>query len=130
MTILKNYWILTCLIATGVISIATSKQTYNLDDLTFSNYGAASNCPNATVTNQAITVSSAGIITNPAGMDFLSLGLPVTNLVIPTQTPLTGTVNSANRTCTYSVNTTNGTLHIYSCSDNNVLICQVTFTQL
>lgn len=116
---------LSLLIATAV-TVATSK--VDNKETEYSYFGAASNCANATTTNQAI-VTSLGAITSPAGMTFVDLGIPKTTLNIPTETTVSGTITGGlTRVCTYSLNTTSGTLHVYSCSDNNNPVCAVTFT--
>jgi hypothetical protein len=92
-------------------------------------YGAASNCANATVTNQSIGVIYGAKIQTPEGMTFLTLGIPKANLGIAYETTVSGTITGGlTRVCTYSLNTTSGTLHVYSCSDNNNPVCQVSFT--
>lgn len=126
---IKIIFVIVCLIATSIVTIATSKSS-NGTVLVNSNYGSASNCSNATVTNQVITVSSSGFIVSPEMIDFKNLGLPVATLQIATQTAISGTVGSVSRSCTYSLNSTSGTLHVYSCDDNGTPSCQVSFTPL
>lgn len=119
----KIFATLSLLIA-AVVTVATSKK----EETEYSYYGAASNCANATTTNQAISVSFGSIIT-PAGMTFVDLGIPKTTLNIATDTTVSGTIaGGLTRVCTYSLNTVSGTLHVYGCSDNNNPVCQVTFT--
>ncbi|MES2802137.1 MAG: hypothetical protein V4654_06565 [Bdellovibrionota bacterium] len=118
----KIFATLTLLIA-AVVTVATSKK----EDTEYSYYGAASNCANATTTNQAISTSFGSIIT-PAGMTFVDLGIPRTTLNIAVDTTVSGTIaGGLTRVCTYSLNTASGTLHVYGCSDNNNPVCQVTF---
>ena len=126
---IKIIFVIVCLIATSIVTIATSKKR-DIPVLLNSSYGSASNCLNATVTNQAISVTSTGIIVAPEMIDFRNLGLPVTTLQIATQTAISGTVGSVLRSCTYSLNSTSGTLHVYSCDDNGTPSCQVSFTPL
>lgn len=121
----KVFVILSLLIAAAV-TVATSKATD--EETEYSYFGAASNCANATTTNQAI-ITSFGAITTPAGMTFVDLGIPKTTLNIPTETTVSGTIaGGLTRVCTYSLNTTSGTMHVYSCSDNSNPACQVSFT--
>jgi hypothetical protein len=112
-----------CLVATTVITVATSK--VKEDEQGISYYGAASNCVNPNV-NEVIGVSS-NMIVSPDAVDFTDLGLPQPTLSIASETSVSGTVNSQTRVCNYSLNTTSGTLHVYGCSDNGVPACQVTF---
>lgn len=122
----QRVFAVTSLLIAAVVTIATSKAKD--DETEYSYFGAASNCANATTTNQAIIVS-LGTITTPAGMTFVDLGIPKTTLTIPTETTVSGTIaGGLTRVCTYSLNTTSGTLHVYSCSDNNNPVCAVTFT--
>ncbi len=112
------------LLVAAVVTVATSQQ----EETEYSYFGAASNCPNRTVTNQAISTAYGSIVT-PEGMTFVDLGLPKTTLDIPAETIVSGTIaGGLTRVCTYSLNTTSGTLHVYSCSDNNNPVCAVTFT--
>lgn len=114
---------LSLLIAT-VITVATSQRK----DTEYLYFGAASNCANATTTNQAISTSFGSIVT-PAGMTFLDLGIPRSTLFVASDTTVSGTIaGGLTRVCTYSLNSASGTLHVYSCSDNNNPVCQVTFT--
>ena len=122
-------FVIICLIGTSIVTIATSKKG-DSPVLLNSIYGSASNCLNATVTNQAITVSSAGSILSPEMIDFRNLGLPVATLKIATETAISGMVGSVVRSCSYSLNSTSGTLHVYSCDDNGTPSCQVSFTPL
>lgn len=112
-----------CLIATSVITVATSKK----DDATnLSFYVATSNCVNPNV-NEVIGVSGNQIV-SPSSVDFTDLGLPQPTLTIATDTTVSGTANAVTRVCTYSSNNSNGTQqHIYGCSDNNVPTCAVMF---
>lgn len=113
------------LIFAAAVTVATSKVDEEPDVTAF---GAASNCANATTTNQIITVSNGSIVT-PAGMTFVDLGIPRITLSIATDTTVSGTIaGGLTRVCTYSLNTTSGTLHVYGCSDNNNPVCQVTFS--
>ncbi len=113
------------LLIAAVVTVATSKQE---EETEYSYFGAASTCANATTTNQAISVSFGSIIT-PAGMTFVDLGIPKTTLNVATDTTVSGTIaGGLARVCTYSLNTTSGTLHVYSCSDNSNPVCQVSFT--
>lgn len=112
-----------CLIATSVITVATSKVD---DEIDITLYGAASNCSNASITNQVIGVTD-NMIVSPDATDFTDLGLPQPTLSIATETTTSGTVNAKTRVCTYSVNTTSGTLHVYSCLDDGNPECMVTF---
>ncbi|AZZ37967.1 hypothetical protein CIK05_14530 [Bdellovibrio sp. qaytius] len=112
------------LVIASVVTVATSKK----EDTEYQYYGAASNCANATTTNQAISTSFGSIVT-PAGMTFLDLGIPKSTLDIAVQTTVSGTITGGlTRVCTYSLSTASGTLHVYSCSDNGNPVCQVTFT--
>lgn len=125
---LKKVFSLICLMATAVVSIATSKAPNSAPDSSF-RYGAASNCPDAIVTNQSITVLAGGI-TSPSGMDFSMLGLPTATVSIGQQTIVSGMVNGQIRSCTYSYDAALGAMHIYSCTDNGFASCQVSFTSL
>lgn len=116
-----------CLMATAIISIATSK-TSDSAPVTSTRYGEASNCASA-VTNVSITVSSEGKITEPANTSFLSFGLPVVDLVIGTAN-VSGVSNNIQRSCSYSLDTTSGRMHIYTCRDNGAFACMVTFTEI
>ena len=126
---IKIIFVILCLIGSSIVTIATSKKS-DIPVLLNSNYGSASNCSNATVTNQAITVTSAGIIVAPEMINFRNLGLPVTSLKIATDTAISGAVGTVVRSCSYSLNTTSGTLHVYSCTDDGTPSCQVSFTPL
>jgi len=120
----KVFAVISLLIA-AVVTVATSKATDEESEYFY--FGAASNCANATTTNQAISTLFGSIVT-PEGMTFVSLGLPKTTLNIPSETVVSGTITGGlNRVCTYSLNTTSGTLHVYSCSDNSNPVCQVSF---
>lgn len=121
----KVFAVISLLIA-AVVTVATSKATDEETEL--SSFGAASNCANATTTNQTISTAFGAIVT-PEGMTFIDLGLPKTTLDIPAETVVSGTISGGlSRVCTYSLNTTSGTLHVYSCSDNSNPVCQVSFT--
>lgn len=120
MIIIERLIVFFCLISTAIVTIETSKKG---DD-----FGAASNCANAKITNQVITVNEYGIVIAPSDRSFLDFGLPTSSLMIATQTAVSGTVNRATRDCTYSLNTTSETLHVYSCSDNGTPTCQISFT--
>jgi len=112
------------LIFAAAVTVATSQK----EETEYSYYGAASNCANATTTNQAISTSFGSIFT-PAGMTFLDLGIPKATLTIATDTVVSGTIaGGLTRVCTYSLSTASGTMHVYGCSDNNNPVCQVTFT--
>lgn len=113
------------LLVIGVISIATSKDDgKNVVEF----WGVGSNCPGATQTNAAISLAN-GVIISPAGVKFADFGLPVEINRIG-QTPITGTINSVNRTCQYSTQSQNNqTLHIYTCTDSNSQVCLVSFVQ-
>lgn len=126
MNSLQKVFATACLIFAAVITVATSKAPE--EETEYDTYGAASNCANATTTNQEITVSFASIVT-PEGMTFIDLGIPKSTLDIANQTSVSGTITGGlTRVCTYSLNTTSGTLHVYSCSDNNNPVCQVSFS--
>lgn len=113
------------LIFAAAVTVATSQK----EETEYLYYGAASNCANATTTNQAISTSLFGSIITPAGMTFLDLGIPKSTLTIATDTVVSGTIaGGLTRVCTYSLSTASGTLHVYGCSDNNNPVCQVTFT--
>ena len=113
------------LIFAAAVTVATSAAK---EETELSYYGAASNCANATTTNQAISTSFGSIVT-PAGMTFLDLGIPRATLTIATDTVVSGTIaGGLTRVCTYSLSTASGTLHVYGCSDNSNPVCQVTFT--
>lgn len=119
----EKVFIAFCLIVTSAITVATSKVD---DEIGITLYGAASNCSNASVTNQVIGVTE-NMIVSPAATDFTDLGLPQPTLSIATETSTSGTVNAKTRVCNYSLNTASGTLHVYSCSDDGTPECQVTF---
>lgn len=126
MNSLQKIFTAACLIFAAVITVATSQ--FPSESTLIETFGAASNCANATTTNQLITVTS-GTITEPQGMTFLDLGMPQSTLSVAKQTSVSGTISGGlTRLCTYSLNTTSGTLHVYSCSDNNNPVCQVSFT--
>lgn len=113
------------LLITAAVTVATSTSPGNPTEV---EYGAASNCANATVTNQKIGVIYSTKINTPEGMTFIDLGIPKAQLDIAYETTVSGTITGgATRVCTYSLNTTNGTLHVYSCADNGTAACQVTF---
>lgn len=115
-----------CLLIAATVTVATSKK--NDEETADDVYGAASNCANATTTNQEISVSFGAIVT-PAGMTFLDLGIPKSTLDIANETTVSAQIaGGLTRVCTYSLNTTSGTLHVYSCSDNSNPVCQVSFS--
>lgn len=113
-----------CLIATSVVTIATSKLK---DEEAASFYGAATTCSNATINNVLIGVSYGNTMISPTGKNFTDLGLPKATLTIATETVVSATVNAVTRVCSYSLNTSSGTMHVYSCFDNNNPSCMVTF---
>lgn len=120
----EKVFIAFCLMVTSVITIATSKAGDEVDIITF--YGAASNCSNATITNQVIGVTDNMIVT-PEGTNFTHLGLPKATLSIATETTTSGTVNAKTRVCTYSLDSSSGTLHMYTCLDDGSPACITTF---
>lgn len=126
MTIAKKAIASLVLLVTTAVTVATSTAP---DSPYETYYGAASNCANATVTNESIGVIYGTKINTPEGMTFLSLGLPKSQVNIANDTTVSGTLTGGiTRVCTYSLNTTSGILHVYSCSDNGTATCQVTFT--
>ncbi|MGE0631870.1 MAG: hypothetical protein AB7O96_05655 [Pseudobdellovibrionaceae bacterium] len=125
----ENILLALCLTMTAVVSIATSQAPSSGRTATKSAAGAASNCPGAILTNQQIVATSYGTITDPADIDFTFFGLPEEVVVIG-QTSVSGLVNGVTRTCVHSVDTTSGTMHVYTCSENDAVVCEVTFTAL
>ena len=119
----EKIFVSACLIATTVVTVATSKVQ---DEIDLKMYGAASNCGNASITNQVIGVNGNAIVT-PDGADFMDIGLPQPYLSIATETSVSGTIASVTRSCTYSLNSASGTLHVYTCLDNGAPACVITF---
>ncbi len=113
------------LVFAAVVSVATSKKT-DAVSAPIREYGMASNCSNATYTNQSISVQSNRVI-SPADATFLSFGLPTAYMTIASDAIVSATSNGVNRECTYSFQ---NNMSIYTCKDNGVFACQVSFTSL
>ena len=74
-----------------------------------------------------------GLITDPVSRTFLDYGLPIGAVRIGVDLTVSATVNGITRQCTYSSQVDGGsgkTLSIYSCADNGVGSCMVTFTPM
>ncbi|MGZ5278509.1 MAG: hypothetical protein ACXWC9_01115 [Pseudobdellovibrionaceae bacterium] len=133
---LKILFTIICLMATSVVTIATSKKSESdrlrkeaEDDAARISlrhiYLVASNCPQA-LSHERITVE-ADVITSPVGTEFSHFGLPMDELNFLNQ-QISGYMQGQLRTCQYSILDDHGTrLDLYTCYQNNIQICQVTF---
>jgi hypothetical protein len=112
-----------------VTTAATSKQ--DKSTTTISTYGAATDCANANQNNVSIVVTN-NAISSPAGISFMNFGLPAKVISINTLEPVSAQItNGPVRSCTASTSTNNGaTMYVYTCTDNSVYACTVTFTVL
>ncbi len=96
-------------------------------------WGAASNCANAITNNEVLISDNNGFITDPVNRTFLDYGLPISAVRIGVDLTVAATANGITRQCTYSSQVDGGsgkTLSIYSCADNGVGSCVVTFTPM
>src|SRR5687768_16059996 len=132
---LKIIFTLFCLLATSVVTIATSKksdgdlrQINNVtpESLARKDYYVASNCPQA-ISQERITVTSE-LIEYPTNRNFYSYGLPSHNLNLTHSHQVAGDMNGILRSCIRSEQADWGTpLIVYTCSENNSFLCQVSF---
>ena len=124
----KVVFTLSCLFVTSVVTIATSKSgdqgRYEPEPV--QNYLVASNCPQST-SQQRITVTNEQI-SYPMNLHFTDFGLPTTQLNPATTTQVFSMINGRQRSCSRSEMVDQGTpLIVYTCTENNMYICQVTF---
>lgn len=113
-------------------TIATSKGT-NPIAITYTTWGVVSTCPGIAANNETLVAGSDGSIANPTGRTFLDYGLPISSVRIGVDSQITGVSNGINRTCIYSSfldGNSGKTLSIYTCADNSIPTCIVTFTPL
>lgn len=146
---LKILFTIFCLTATSVVTIATSSSSQTpyaqqsppvlIDDHPQGTYPTtttslrkiylvASNCPDAQIYQERITVEG-GRITEPRNLAPTHFGLPTYDLSFNQNTQISGyTQNQQIRTCVHS-RVTQGyeVFDVYSCYENNYLRCQVSF---
>lgn len=131
---LKTIFTILCLLATSVVTVATSKKTegngvgYTAtpESLARKDYYIASNCPQA-IPQDRITVSNE-LIEYPTNRSFYSYGLPAYNLNLTFAHQITADMNGRQRTCVRSEQIDQGTpLIVYTCSENGYTVCQVSF---
>lgn len=116
---------------TTYVITATSRGTNNT--VIYTSWGAATNCPNAIANNEVFIVSDSGNIKDPINRTFLDYGMPISSVRIASDLSVSGTENGITRLCTYSAQldgVSGKTLGIYSCADNGVASCVVTFTPM
>jgi hypothetical protein len=123
-----------CLLATSVITIATSKSTGK--DGTIGTYNAGivrqysvnSDCAGA-IPYEALTMTDS-TITEPANRHFIDYGLPTEQIDLTQPSQVSGLVRGATRTCVYSAQTQGTTpVDVFSCYEDNRYVCQVVFYQ-
>lgn len=129
----RLFFSLLCLVATSVVTIATSKKGedgYKLDyNLGRKSYLVASNCPQA-LPQQELVINN-GVIESPLEVRFIDFGLPMYNFNPMANATVQGLVFGQQRTCQYSSTMSNNVLlDVYSCYADNQFICQVSFERV
>jgi|GEM_PF-4198544 len=109
-----------------IVTIATSSYKYVPIIRT---YSVSSNCSNATLTSGTITATDS-TITSPANTTYLSIGLPLANLIVGGAATISAEIAPAlTRTCLHSlVAVGSATNSVYTCADNSIPSCVVTLT--
>ena len=133
---IRTLFTLLCLLATSVVTIATSRKGDRYDGQPApyirteaterKDYDVASNCPQS-VPQERITIANEQI-TYPSQMYFSDFGLPTQTLNLDYNEEVNGDVNGLYRTCRRSeLKDQNTTLIVYTCSENNKRVCQISF---
>lgn len=129
---IKSVLSVICLIATSVVTIATSKATNN--DGSIGTYKAGivrqytvnSDCAGA-IPYEALTMTDSSI-TEPLNRHFIDYGLPTEQMDLTQPSQVSGLVRGATRTCTYSAQSFNAnSVNIFSCSESDHYVCQIIF---
>lgn len=126
---------LVCLLATSVITIATSKNSdtqqqpanyYTAEPLSKKNYYVASNCPQS-VPQEQITVAN-DFIEYPSQLNFSHFGLPTERLNLLATQQISNVVQGRQRNCVRSDQSNQGgLLTVYTCYESGAYLCQVSF---
>lgn len=131
---LKKFFTVFCLLATSLVTVATSKKSADqmtsdqayYDSLKQKEYYVASNCPQS-LYQERITVAN-NRISYPTNLSFFDFGLPALEVNLTYSTSLSGLVQGSTRTCLRTEQNHQGTsLIVYSCSENSQILCQVSF---
>lgn len=127
---LRTFFTLLSLLATSVVTVATSKDGVNPkvtpESLARKDYYVASNCPQA-IYQDRITVSHE-LIEYPTNRSFYDYGLPAYSLNLTFSNQVTAEISGRQRSCVRTEQTHQGTpLIVYTCSENGTPLCQVSF---
>ena len=128
---IETLFTLLTLFATSIVTVATSKKDVETNNLSNNHeatrsYYVASNCSGA-VPQSRVTIADRTII-EPANMRFYDFGLPITQLSVTSTQQFSAAMNGYQRTCVRSEQVDQGTLlTVYSCYENNQVVCQVSF---
>jgi hypothetical protein len=116
-------------ILTGYTIIATSRGRNSIVKA----WGVVSTCSSIVANNELITADDTGLISSPADRTFLDYGLPTPGVRIGIDATVSADYNGITRSCIYSTDldgNSGKTLSIYSCTDNTIPSCMVTFTPM
>lgn len=133
---LKSLFAVVCLLATSVVTIATSKNNsgervsnvqVTPESLVRKSYYVASNCPQA-IYQDWITVANERI-EYPSNRNFSSFGLPAQTLNLTHTNQISMMINGRQRSCIRSEirDQTGLPLIVYTCEESGTLLCQVSF---
>lgn len=132
---LNIFFSLLCLLATSVVTIATSKNSdtqqqpvnyYTAETLNRKNYYVASNCPQS-VPQERITVTN-DFIEYPPQLNFSHFGLPTERLNLLATPQISNAVQGHQRNCVRSDVADRGVLlTVYTCYESGAYLCQVSF---
>jgi hypothetical protein len=132
---LKSLFAILCLVATSIVTVATSKKQVSdmdnanqafTDSLVQRDYYAASNCPMA-LPQERLTIANERI-QYPTNLSFYDLGIPVLALNLTYTHQVSGMINGRTRNCARSVlPNQSSSLIVYTCSENGNFLCQVSF---
>lgn len=131
---LKNVFTLLILVATSVVTVATSKKgdydaSYQVtpDSLARKDYYVASNCPQA-IQQDRVTIDNE-LIAYPTSRTFYNYGIPAYNLNLTYTHQVSAPMNNGvERTCVRSAQTYSGVpLIVYTCYEYNRVVCQTSF---
>lgn len=127
----KKNFISSVLILLPFFIIAAATSSVSTTTPVIRSYSITSDCSNATLTSGTITASDSAII-SPANTTYLSIGLPLSTLIVGSESSISAEIAPAlTRTCLYSTITVGlSTSAVYTCADNLIPACVVTLTPL
>ncbi len=126
---LKVLFTIACMLATSVVTIATSKKS-DQDPLqaakTQEVYLVASSCPGA-LPYDTVTIQNKEIV-SPQNRHASEFGLPSSLLSFRDEDVLSGWIGEKMRTCRHALIDHDQTkLNVYTCSEDGVEVCKVSF---